>query len=120
MSILLEESPENLRRIILLHFGALVSLWEKSQTPHVHDFGISRRVHDSQNQLYLSLETPGYLKQYKKNPKSFQTYYLGESQNVGIPPRVFLGAFIGGSLSKSWILLNDLLSKSWKINILKP
>ena len=42
------------------------------ETPSFHDFGISGRVHDSQNQYYLSLETPGYIKQFKKMQKSFQ------------------------------------------------
>ena len=30
------------------------------QTPHFYDFGISGRVPEPQNQLFLSLETPGH------------------------------------------------------------
>ena len=38
------------------------------QTPHFYDFGISGRVPEPQNQYYLSLETPGYLNEIKKEP----------------------------------------------------
>ena len=34
----------------------------ETETPHVHDFGISGRVAEPRNHLSLSLETPGYLK----------------------------------------------------------
>ena len=36
------------------------------QTPHFHDFGISGRVPEPQNQYYSSLETPGYLNKSRK------------------------------------------------------
>ena len=39
------------------------------QTPHFDDFGIFGRVTKPQNQLSLSLETPGDLKRIKKIPK---------------------------------------------------
>ena len=39
----------------------------KAQTPHFHDFGILGSVQPPQNQLFLSLETPGHHKQIKKN-----------------------------------------------------
>ena len=35
---------------------------------HSYDFGISGRDPEPQNQLCLSLETPGYLKQVQENP----------------------------------------------------
>ena len=31
----------------------------EARNPHFHDFGISGRVHEPQNQYSLSLETPG-------------------------------------------------------------
>ena len=36
---------------------------------HFHDFGISGRVHELQT-IYSSLETPGYLKEFKEIPTS--------------------------------------------------
>ena len=36
------------------------------QTPHVYDFGIFERAPKPQNKLFLSLETPGYLKEITK------------------------------------------------------
>ena len=55
------------------------------QTPHFHDFGALGRVPGSLNQLFLSLETPGYLKKIKENPGAFTKYYFCKSQNVGHP-----------------------------------
>ena len=49
----------------------------KQKTPHVHDFGIFCRVHDSENQLLLSLETPGYLNQSKKKQIILKHIILG-------------------------------------------
>ena len=40
----------------------------ESQTLHFYDFGIFERVPEPQSQLFLSLETPGYLNNVKKNP----------------------------------------------------
>ena len=40
------------------------------ETSHFYDFGISGRVPEPQNQYYSFCETPGYLKESKKNPKS--------------------------------------------------
>ena len=42
-----------------------------TETPHLYDFGIFGRVPEPQNQLYLSLETPGHLNQIKKTPGTF-------------------------------------------------
>ena len=39
----------------------------ESKNPHFYDSGIFGRVPEPQNQYYLSLETPGYLKQFKKS-----------------------------------------------------
>ena len=39
--------------------------------PHFYDFGIFGRVPEAQNQLCLSLETTGCLKQSKKIPGPF-------------------------------------------------
>ena len=38
------------------------------QTPHFYDFGTFGHVQGSQNQRFLSLETPGYLERDKKIP----------------------------------------------------
>ena len=63
-----------LRRIILLHFGLVTfrfAYW-RTQTLHFHDFWISGRVPDSQNQYDLSLETPGYLNNQRKSQILFK------------------------------------------------
>ena len=36
-----------------------ILFWEDPETLHFHDMGIFGRVHDSQNQSFLSLPTPG-------------------------------------------------------------
>ena len=53
-----------LRSVILLHFEYNFWIWlyENPQTLHFYDFGISGRVPKPPNPLFLSLETPGYLK----------------------------------------------------------
>ena len=43
----------------------------ETETPHFSEFGIFGRVPSSQNLYYLSLETPGYPKYFKTNPKPF-------------------------------------------------
>ncbi len=54
--------------------------------PHFYDFWIFGHVPKPQNQLFLSLETPGYLNKTKKNHWNiFQTYYLYKSQNFENP-----------------------------------
>ena len=68
-----------LHRIMLLHFGLVafrLSSWEKPNNPHVHDFGISGRVHDSKNQQYVSLATPGHSKQFHKHSDVFKHMVL--------------------------------------------
>ncbi len=56
------------------------------KNPHFYDAGISGRVPEPQNQLLLSLETPGYLNKIKKYLcNSFKTYDVYESHNSGDP-----------------------------------
>ena len=63
--------------------------------PNFYDFGIFGRVQTpSQNQLFLSLETPGYLKKSRKsleyfpnivfiNLKSVETHFLSIFEKAG-------------------------------------
>ena len=44
----------------------------EAQTPHFYDFGIFEPVTKPQNQLFLSLQTPGHLKESRKIPKHLQ------------------------------------------------
>ena len=37
----------------------------ETKTPHFYDFGIFEPVTEPQNQLFLSLETPGHLQKIK-------------------------------------------------------
>ena len=48
-------------------------------------FGPGGRIHDSQNQYYLSLEKQDTPNNSRKIPIHFQTYYFGKSQNLGNP-----------------------------------
>ena len=43
----------------------------EAQTPHFYEFWIFEPVTKPQNQLFLFLETPGYLKTSEKNPQTF-------------------------------------------------
>ena len=62
-----------------------------TETPHFYDFGISVRVHEPQNHLCSSLETPGYLKKPRKSKIIFKHIILtnlkmlevGNFENVG-------------------------------------
>ena len=60
-------------RTILLRFG-LVAFRFHFEKPRkllmFMVFGPSGRDHDSQNQLFLTLQTPRYSKQFKKNPET--------------------------------------------------
>ena len=47
----------------------------RPQIPHVNDFGIFGRDHDSQNQYYLSLETPRHPINSRKKRVIIKTYY---------------------------------------------
>ncbi len=49
-----------------------------------HDLGIFERVPSSQDQLFLSLETPGYLKYSKSKPKSCLEALFYKSQKMEI------------------------------------
>ena len=63
---------------------------ERPKTRHVHDFGISRRDHEPQNQHDLSFEATGYSDKSKKIPNQFQKYYSWKSHNFGNQLLMFL------------------------------
>ena len=46
-------------------------------------FGLGGRVHDSQNQLLIILETPRHIKQFKTRTESIFEKYFRESQHWG-------------------------------------
>ena len=49
----------------------------ETKTPQLYDFGIFEPVTKPQNQLFLSLGTPGHLNKIKKHPWNiFEKYYL--------------------------------------------
>ena len=52
-----------------------MSFLENPTTPHFHGFRFFGRVHDSQNELSSTLETPGYSK--RRIPDHFQNNMLG-------------------------------------------
>ena len=54
------------------------------QIPHFHDFGICEPVAKPHNQLSLFLETPGHLKQNKKNTQ-FQHFHFYNSRSFETP-----------------------------------
>ena len=55
------------------------------ETLHFYDFGILGCVQTHQNQLFSSLETPGYLKRIQESLEDFQKYDVCKSQNFGTP-----------------------------------
>ena len=59
------------------------SLWESPTTYCFHGFLIFGGVHDSQNNLFSSLETLGYSKQLKKQTQNNSNLIFRESHNVG-------------------------------------
>ena len=78
---------QKLRRIILLQFVTFrIHLRkDRKKTHHFHDFRISGRAHDSQNQYSLSVETPRYSKYFKKKRILFgkqyvEKFYFGNSE----------------------------------------
>ena len=52
------------------------------RTPHFYDFGTFERAPSSQNQLSLSLETPGHQKETKETPKTFQKHIVSINQQI--------------------------------------
>ena len=58
---------------------------EEPQNPHFYDFWISGRVQTLPNQLFISLEPPGHLKQIKKIHGTVLKVLFYKSQNVGNP-----------------------------------
>ena len=51
------------------------------RTFHFYDFWVSEPVTKPRNQLLLSLETPGHIKQIKKYPNIFKNYDVQKSWN---------------------------------------
>ena len=72
---------KKLRSIILLQCELFDLLMGEPQTPHFYDFGTFERVLSSQNQLCLSLETPGHLNKIKKKTTYVEKYYFYRSKN---------------------------------------
>ena len=73
----------------------------ETETPHFYDFGTFERVPGTQHQLFLSLETPGYLKQIKNPPGDFNKYYLYyKSPNLGNPGFVNFGKDVRRNIEK--------------------
>ena len=66
-------------------------LWENSKTPRVHDFRISERFPEPQNQYDLSLETPRYFGKSRTSETvlgnvmflSVKLLTIGTFENVG-------------------------------------
>ena len=54
----------------------LISLWENPKNHDFYDFGIFEPITKPHNQLVLSCEAPGYLKQTKKNLGTFEHIFL--------------------------------------------
>ena len=52
----------------------------ETHNPHFYDFSISGRVHGSQNQLCLFLETPGCLKNEEFLERFFKIVFLWSSK----------------------------------------
>ena len=48
----------------------------ETKTPHFYDFGISEPVTKPQNQLFLFLETPGFLNKIKKSLGTLLTHVI--------------------------------------------
>ena len=77
---------QELRRIILLHFGLVTFQFHFGKTRTVFIFmfsGPSGRDHGPQNQLFLTLETPNYSKKYEKNDNLIFDLFWGEIGDLG-------------------------------------
>ena len=57
----------------------------ETKNPNFFDFGIYGSVPEPQNQLFLTLETPGHLDKSRKNLEHAQAYYFYKSQKIGNP-----------------------------------
>ena len=72
-------------RIVPLHLGQVSFRFHFGKLRKVimfMIFGPSGHDNGPQNQLFLTLDTSNYFKQYKKNTATFKTYYSCESQNL--------------------------------------
>ena len=77
---------QKLCRIIQLRFGLIAFRSHFPRIRKVFIFMISRPsgcVHDPQNQLSSTLETPNYLKQYKAIPIPFRRIWFGKFSCLG-------------------------------------
>ena len=86
----------------------MISLWENAKTLHVHDFWFFGHVHEPQNQLHLTLETPAYSKEFKETQKTclqIKRSDISKLWNFTIVAKVGLG--------KSRISINCIFEKSW-------
>ena len=80
---------QELRRIILLHFGLVSFRIHSGKTLKPFIFmilGPRGLDHDPQNQVFLILETPRYGNESQENPKSFKNMFFWKSQQSGNRP----------------------------------
>ena len=66
----------------------------ETQTPHFYDFWIFEPVTKPQNQQFLSLETPGHLKQIKKTPGTFFKYCFYKCHFLEMKLQIFILYFL--------------------------
>ena len=57
----------------------------ESQTQHFYDFGTFERVPKPRNQLFLSLETPGYLTKSRRSQLNFENTMFLNVDLLGNP-----------------------------------
>ena len=57
----------------------------ESENQHFHDFGISGRVLELQDQLFLFLERPGYFKYSRNIPEPFSKNMFFTYRQIGHP-----------------------------------
>ena len=57
----------------------------EAQTPHFYDFGVSEPVTKPQNQLFVSLETPGHLSKNQEKSWNILTNVMFINLIVGKP-----------------------------------
>ena len=92
-----------------------------SVIPHFYDFGTFERVHGSQNHLFPSLETPGYLKNQEKSWDIFKKQYVYEIwKSICLTNFEKTGAENDEDPSKkSWksSIWDQYVSKTWNGNL---
>ena len=80
---MLKSSGELLWSILNLQLFDL--LMGEPSNPHFYDFWIFGRIPEPQNQYYLSLETPRYLKKSQEMSSSCWKYHVCKYRNNGYP-----------------------------------